>query len=497
MKRSLDRQNIVRDVSFFSGGTYISQVMFCIRGFLNAKILGPSLYGLWSALNIILSYASYVQLGSVNAMNREIPYQSGRSLSGDMRKTRNATFTICLFMNLVFSLTLIIIGCLLWNKVSLNESLGFIAIGILAVISSMHEYYKTLLIAIKSFFLISKANVIFSAFSIVLTLILVPMLNIYGVYIAAIIIPLSSLLYIWSRKPYKLRLNFDLKEISRLVGIGFPLMSIDFLESVITSIAGMMVLFFLGKANMGYYAVAMLAGRFLMYFPNSINRTFEPHIYQRYGETHRISELKKYIFKPAVVMSLIFPVVIVFYYTAVSFFIRHFLGKYNEAIYPFFIILIARFFASFSPTAPIFITAINKQRFLIPVYLTGIAIVAAAGSILINMGFGVSAVAVALLLTFFFVSSVIFVYTEGHYMKSKIKCLSHMFCLYIPLIYMIIALFVTETIILSAKDIIADVWRLVMKFGILFIFSAPLLYIADRKTAILSDLFSFFKKEKT
>ena len=101
-KRSLDRKNVIRDASFFSGSTYLSQAMFFIRGFLNARILGPGLYGLWSALNIILNYGSYMHLGSLNAMNREIPYQNGRHSPEGMDKVRNTTFTTLLVMNLLF-----------------------------------------------------------------------------------------------------------------------------------------------------------------------------------------------------------------------------------------------------------------------------------------------------------------------------------------------------------------------------------------------------------
>jgi len=496
MKKSLDRENIIRDVSIFSGGTYVSQAMFFIRGFLNAKILGPALYGLWSALNIISSYASYVQLGSLNAMNREIPYQNGRRSTQGMDKARNVTFTICLVMNLIFSSVLIIVALLLWNRLSLNEAVGLITIGILSLTFSIYEFYRTSLIAVKRFLLISKANVAFSFLSVILTLLFVPALKIYGVYIVGVTIPLLGFLYLWFKHPYRLRLDFDLKETSRLIKIGFPLVSIDFLESVTTSIAGMMVLFLLGKVNMGYYAVAMLAGRFLMYFPNSINRTFEPHIYQRYGETYDITTLEKYLFKPALVMAFLFPVILAFYYTGTTFFIRHFLSKYTASIYPFFIILVARFFVSFSPTSPIFITAINKQRFLIPVFLAGIAIMAAAGLVFINMGFGMAAVAFALSLSFFFTGSVIFVYSINHYIKSKFKCLGYLFSLYVPLVYMVTALFFVEMLVPNSLDLFSDTLRLGIRLIILSILSLPLIYLANNKTGIVSDMLSFLKLKK-
>jgi len=496
MKKSLDKQDILRDVSFFSGSTYVSQAMFFIRGFLNARILGPSLYGLWSALNIILSYSSYVQLGSLNAMNREIPYQKGRRSKEGMDNTRNVTFTICLVMNMIFSFILMVIALFSWKRFSLNESLGFITIALLSFTFSIYEFYRTSLIAVKDFRLISKANVIFSILSVLLTIVMVPPLKIYGVYIIAVMIPLSSLAYLWFKNSYNLKLDFNLREGLRLIRIGFPLMSIDFLEGSVTSIAGILVLVFLGKTNLAYFSVAILAGRFLMYFPNSIGRTFEPHIYQRYGETHKISALKKYLFKPTLVMALLFPVVAAFYYTGVSFFIRHLLPKYTISIYPLFIILIARFFVSFSPTASVFITAMNKQTFLVPVYICGIVIVFLSGIAFVHMGFGITAIAFALLLAFFFTGSVVFIYALNHYIENGFRSLIYLCRLYLPMLYMVVVIFFNETIISSSSGLFPDLSKLLIKIVVLSIFSAPLVYLANDKTDIASEFIRLLKMRR-
>lgn len=496
MKKSVDRRNIIRDTSFFSGGTYIAQTMFFIRGFLNATILGPTLYGLWAALNIILKYANYVHLGSQNAMSREVPYHNGRSSKEGMDKARNVGFTICLVTNLIFSSILIVIALFLWKRLAFNEALGLITIALLAFITSIYVFYQASLIAVKRFLLISKARVIFAILSVILTLILVPHFKIYGVYIIALAISLSGLIYLWLREPYRLSLNFDMREISKLIKIGFPIMSINFLEGTMVSIGGIAVMTLLGKTNMGYYAVAMLAGNFLMYFPDSIRIAFEPHIYQRYGETHEILELKKYLFKPTVVMSLLFPIILAFYYTACTFFIRHFLPKYIVSIYPLLIILIARFFLSFSPTAIAIITAINKQRFLIPVYLGSIIIVSISSLLFIKMGFGITAVAIGLLLSFLFTGTVIFIYALGHYLKNMLKCLLYLISLYLPLLYIVAIVLFNEVVISSSVDLFSDTQKLIIKLGVLSIFSLPLIYIADKKTGVILEILRFLSLER-
>ncbi|MFC1620943.1 lipopolysaccharide biosynthesis protein [Candidatus Omnitrophota bacterium] len=494
--RELDRKNVIRDTSFFSGSVYVSQAMFFIRGFLNAKILGPELYGVWSFLNIVLRYSVFAHLGAFNAMAREIPYENGKRSNKGMDKVRNVVFTFSLCTISIFALGVIIAAVLLWKKLLIYEAVGLIVIAVLAISMALYEFFQTSLIGIRRFVLISKANVMFSILSVLLTLLFVPRLKIYGVYIVALAIPILTVVYLYVKEDFKVKLCLDFKELYRLLKIGFPIMSSCFLQGTITNVAGIMTLSFLGKTNMGYYSVAALAGNFLMYFPMSIHRSFEPHIYQRYGETHDINSLKKYLFKPMLVMSILFPVVLAFYYTGVSFFIRHFLSKYSAAIYPFSVILIARFFLAFSPTSIALITVLNKQRFLVPVYLSGIAVVFVSTLVFINQGFGILAIALGLLLAFFFIGTVTFIYTIKQYVKSPLVCLGYLVSLSIPLVYMAAVIVFNKIMIPVSPEILPDIFVLAKRLLIVTGFSIPLIYIAHRKTGILRDIAGIIRRKR-
>jgi len=493
LTRPINRKDIIRDTYFFSGSVYISQAMFFIRGFLNARILGPGLYGLWSGLNIILSYSAYSHMGGLSAMNREIPFQKGRDSLGDMDRARNAAFTMTLITGGMFSVVLIIAAFLLWGRLSNAEACGLIAISLLGFVSILYEFCQTSLISFKRFLVVSKGNIVFSILSVIATLILLPLFNIYGVYLTAVSIPLLNLAYLWLKEHYSPKLCMDFKEMLRLIKIGFPIMSIDFLETTITNASGIVVLFMLGNVNFAYFSVAMLAARFLMYFPKSVNRTFEPHIYQSYGETGRIGDLKKYLIKPTQVMAMLFPLLIAASYIAAAFFIRHFLPKYTPAVLPLFIILISRFFVSFSPTSIAFITAINKQKFLVPVYIFGIAIAAGLSFIFIKMGLDVTGAAFAFLTASFFTGSVIFLYAVSKLTKNVLEAIGYLALSCGALLYTLAVIMFNEAVVLNSQDIFSDMLALTAKLGLLFIFGLPLIYIANKKTKIISDMFNITK----
>lgn len=492
----IKRQEIIRDASIFSAGTYISQGMSFVRGFLNARMLGPALYGLWSGLNIILDYSAYVHIGALNGMNVDVPYQKGSGSENNITKARNSAFTICLINSIIFSSVLLVISIFLWRKNKVSESVGLITIAVLNMTTSMYDFYATSLIALKRFFSISKASAFFAFLSVCLTLILVPAFKIYAVYIIAVVVSLSSFLYLFFKEPCRLKLDFDFKYMYKLIKIGFPIMSINFLDSTILNTARIIVIFLLGRENLGYYAIAMLAAQFLAYFPNSIHRIFEPYIYQKYGETHDLADLKRYLLKPALVMAILFPVILGVYYISVTFFIRHFLPKYGPSIALFSIIVLSRFFVSFSPISNAFINALNKQRFLIPIYLTSILIVAVSSFIFIKSGLGLVSVAVGILASFFFLGSVIFLYATGHYMGSIFRRITYLGRLYLPLIYVVVIVVITEKIVSSSALIFPDMVKLGIKLTILCVFSLPLIYIANLKTGIMSDLVTFLKKRE-
>lgn len=487
-KDSIDRHNIIKDASFFSGSVYIARALYFVRGFLNARFLGPELYGLWSALTIIFDYSSYLHLGSVNAMARDVPYYKGRRMEDVMVRVKNVTFTFSMVMILIFFCILIVTAFLLSGRIPFHEMLGIITVAFLSLIVFIYKFYQISHIAMKRFSIISKANLIFSFLSVIFTLALVPMFRIYGVYIVALSVSFFNLLYLWRSESSKARLDFNFRELYRLIKTGFPIMSRNFLESSITNLGGIIVLLLLGKVNMGYYSVAMVAGCFFLYLRNSVQDTLEPHIYQRYGETHDIAELKKYLFKPTLVMAFLAPVMLAFYYSGVSFLIRHFLPKYIVAVSPFFIILIGFFFICLSPTAIAFITAIDKQKFLVPVYIAGVLIMAGCGLVLIRAGFCITAVPLGIFLSLFFISTVIFIYAITHYIKSPFRCLAYFGGLCIPLLYMASVLFLSEALISGSPGFLPDMLKLFARLTVLFIFSLPLIYIADKKTNIISDI---------
>jgi len=86
------KEKIIKDTVIYSGSTFFAKMLGFGRSIIVARFLGPSLYGLWSALSIILEYSRYANLGVLNAMNREVPFYRGKKMISKCSKSEMRAF---------------------------------------------------------------------------------------------------------------------------------------------------------------------------------------------------------------------------------------------------------------------------------------------------------------------------------------------------------------------------------------------------------------------
>jgi O-antigen/teichoic acid export membrane protein len=70
---SLESSLFIKEFLLFGLSSILYQGSRFVVNLGVAKILGPSTYGLWNMLNLILLYGSVIHLGVINAMNRDVP----------------------------------------------------------------------------------------------------------------------------------------------------------------------------------------------------------------------------------------------------------------------------------------------------------------------------------------------------------------------------------------------------------------------------------------
>ena len=104
------KEELIKDVSVFSGSTILGKIILVVRGMITAKFLGPSMYGLWNGLSIILNYTAQLHLGTLNALNKEVPYYRVKGNLKKVDEIRNTTLSFEIVNGVIFGLALFAIS---------------------------------------------------------------------------------------------------------------------------------------------------------------------------------------------------------------------------------------------------------------------------------------------------------------------------------------------------------------------------------------------------
>lgn len=485
MNRATDSETkgIVRDASLFSGATYFSQAMCYLRGFLNARFLNPAGYGLWSALAILISYGDYSHLGVLQGMNREIASLFKRDKNA-VEKIRSVTFAITLVNSFIFA-SLMVLFFLIFRQPLRNEEIaGILTVGALVIMNNLILFYEMNNAAIQNFILISKVNFMGALISLTLTLPVVFYLRIYGVFLVALLTAFYFIFFYIRASGFNFRFDFNRNEAFKLLKIGFPLIVLGFLGCIRMSINSFMILGFIGKAGLGLYAVAYLLSQFLGYLPSTVGAVIVPSLYQRYGETKDIQDLKKYLIVPTEVLSYLLPIIAGLFYFFFSFLIRMMLPAYVGSIGPLFWLLFAFVIMMIPTTATGFATALDRQHILVLFNIFAIFVNLFFNYLfLVVLGLGITGVALAVFITFVFYTTCILSYNLRYYFKGLAEYIKYFAKIYLPLIYVIFFTFGIKGLFKSIPNsFILLTGRLGLQILIYLIFSLPIFILLNQRT---------------
>ena len=130
---------IIRDIFGYSASGIVSQALGLIAGFWVARLLGPSDFGVWNAVSLVLVYGAYLELGALSAMGRDLPFYFGK---GDMEKAatlEGAARRVTIFGALVAALFVIAFSFLPTH--SSKMALGLQAMAVVLILQQVYTYH--------------------------------------------------------------------------------------------------------------------------------------------------------------------------------------------------------------------------------------------------------------------------------------------------------------------------------------------------------------------
>jgi len=477
---------IIRDATALSATLYVSQALYMIRGFIIARVLGPSLYGVWSIFRIFLSSAPYFGLGVQQAMTREIPLSMGE---GDESKVPVITQTSLFWNILITSCVMVIAFILSFTSFIAEYNIEVRLAGFVFMLNAVYLFIKSKLVGEKNFVLLSKFIFSYSVLNTFFVLGLLFFLKVQGILLGMMISQLILLAVIVFKGNLSFHLMIDRRVLWKLINIGFPIMILSSIFFLMRNIDKFIVIAMLGKTMAGYYGLAAFISSMVSYISYSISTVLLPRMMYKYGKTGDAKNIEMYFTKPMIILTGFIPIILGIIYINIDIVVKLFLPQYIPSITVLHILIVSLFFSTIWGIPTNLLIALNKQKMFMLIMSGILSFIIVLDIVIIKMGFGMNGVAVST--TFMFlIASAIASSLALSFFKYKVKQIwKKLGLIYFPFVYLFGGLMIIMAIQISRYTVIDNIVKSLAFIAL----SVPIIFYTEKKSNIISKTFAALK----
>lgn len=482
------KKEIIKDVGLYAFSSYLTQAIDIVISISMKRFLGPTFSGVWASLQVILIYSKYVSLGTVESTAREIPYLMGKGEAQKAEEIKNTVFWFSVINGLVLALGIVAYAVCFRSHSSAPVFWGLITIACLVVLQRVYNFLVVLLRAFKKFTLASKLMIFSSAVGAIPLLFLTWKFQIYGYFIATIIIFSMNIVFVLLNQKFSFPWSFSWSQLKPLITFGFSIMLLGSVDSVFRSIDRIIIPRFMGFEQMGYYTLAVMAMNYLTSFPTMLNVVLFPHFQERFAKRDKAEDLRNFIYQSTLTLAYLFPFLLGACWIFAELLVAWVLPQFRPGIFPLKILVVGMFFICLSQQFMTLLITIKKHVILIPIIALLTALAALVSYMAIQQGYGLPGVALVMSLNYFLYFMIYFRLGARHVMSK-----SETFQLFARvigiLLYFMAVLLVIEILIPAPKSILI---RVLMRYAIFCASLTPFMFILNRETGIWTHLKDMF-----
>lgn len=485
------KKEVIKDVGVYAFSNYLSQIANVVTGLVARRIMGPTLTGIWTTLQVIFNYTKFSSLGTVEATVREIPYYRGK---GDGRKAdqiRNVVFSFSTLTALLLSVGLFVVSLFLKKHVSKELFYGLITISFLVLLQRIFNYLTTLLRAYRDFTYASKMILYSALVGLVLTVILTPLFSIYGFYVATVSTFVINIFMIQYHARYRFTFDLDMKQIVPLMSFGFPLLLLGVISTIFRSIDKIVIAKMMGFEELGYYSIAVMASSYLFSFPNSLDIVLFTHFQEKYGERDKMHDLKGFLNYSTLSLAYLMPLLIGFAWIVSPLAIKLLLPRFIPGIAALKILILSVFYFSLTQQYGTFLITIKKHLQLLPIMSCLIVFSVFLNVLFIKKGFGINGVALATTISFAGYFFVYFLLAARHILKLR-DILTMILKVNLSFFYFLLVLIAGDLFVKIPDHLY---YETLFKLCVFSVFMLPVFTILEKETSIFRSIIHIVKEK--
>jgi O-antigen/teichoic acid export membrane protein len=280
MARLLNYQTLAR----FSFSTITLNVVTMVANIVILRWLEPEELGLWQSVMLIQSYFFFVHLGSLNGLNRELPYRMGAGEDKAVMELAGTAQSVAiagaiLLISLGIGAWLILPGAMLrWGALAV----------FLTTASELYRNYLTVTYRAERAFG-SLANIIlFEAMMAIITLPSVYYFRYWGLAGRYLFLSLFGLAVNFVYRPLHAPVRFRFGHLVTLLKVGLPICITGYLLTISGTFPRVILITESGEQwerMVGLFAPVYAVINLLQMIPFSMAQYIYPHMSYRYGKT--------------------------------------------------------------------------------------------------------------------------------------------------------------------------------------------------------------------
>ncbi len=255
-----------------------------LSGFLVVRMVEPEMYGTFSGVGVYMGYILLGHGGIINGLNRELPYKLGQGNDDEAKQMASSVFFIAIIISLLASSIFALSG--IWHLHQGNSLLGWVFMGY-AFMACTHlmnaQFLPVLYRTNKDFDSLSKQNIYFGIGNL-LSVVLVWIFGFWGLVLRGIVLSLYQFILLFKKKPYVLKLKFNINDYKVLLKTGIPIFLVGHVGPIWTTIINNIIYSTGGALNFGLYAISNIVMGAIGIIPGAFGQVIYPRMAVMLGQ---------------------------------------------------------------------------------------------------------------------------------------------------------------------------------------------------------------------
>ena len=404
MMDKVKNNKLLLSITSLGSATILNATLAFLIGIITRNILGPERHGFWLNVSILFTFVPIFQLGTLNAMNREIPFFSIRREKEKVEKIKKLVFSF--IFTLPFAITLLLTGVsilLFIFGIRYEISLGLLFASVISFFTFFSNYIEMMYKSEQDF---QKASRLISLRSItqsLFTVMCVYWFGYFGLYVGMLSAFLIQILA--ARKAFpkvksiKIGSPLKLEEYKTLIRIGFPIMLVGLVWGIMVATDRMIITALMSPIDLGNYGVGLLVFSSVMLFPAVVNQVLYPKIVEQVScENYR--KVRSFFWKTNGILASVMLLVVVIGYIVLPGFVSFAMPEFVPGVRAAQILLMGVYPLTLVGVAAGFFNATNNQKGYLLIQVVSIVFNIILSLTMLRFRFTIETVALATSISF-------------------------------------------------------------------------------------------------